>query len=134
MAIGLGKMIGFELPENCPEGVLFSTINQDRGLQLTREADGLLTLTLRDGQRSSVFYNDDPVLTDGTSHTITIVFDGGVCAVYFVTDGRFCDGGEKRQFGFGRFDRHTTGAAGLTVPSVNLLKNLRFCEDIHLYD
>lgn len=124
----------FTLPEYRGAETLFSTIDTDRGLKLTRAEDGSLTLLLSDGQRTSLFCNDDPLLSDGKSHTVTAVFDGGVCAVYFVTDGRFCDGGDRRQFGFGRFDRSTCGAAGLQIPAVNKLKNLRFCKGIHLYD
>lgn len=38
---------------------------------------------------------EEELLCDGKNHTVTVVFDAGVCAVYFVTDGVFCDGGEK---------------------------------------
>lgn len=124
----------FDVSGKCGSGIIFSTMNKDRGLTLTRSADGALTLLLSDGQRNSLFFNDDPLLSGEEIHTVTIVFDGGVCAVYFVNDGHFWDGGDRRQFGFGRFDRSTTGAAGLTKPSVNNLSRLRFREGIHLYD
>ena len=38
---------------------------------------------------------EEELLCDGKNHTVSVVFDAGVCAVYFVTDGVFCDGGEK---------------------------------------
>ena len=124
----------FEIDASAEEGVVFSTMNRNRGLEITREKDGTLKLLACDGQRMCMFLNDDEVLSDGKKHTVTIVFDAGVCAVFFVTDGRFCDGGEKRQFGFTRFDRQMTSVAGLEAPAVNKLINLRFKEGIHLYD
>ena len=68
----------------------------------------------------------DKILKDGKAHTVKAVFDGGVCAVYFVTDGRFCDGGENRQFGFTRFDRELRFVHGLETPKINKLLNFRF--------
>ena len=77
---------------------------------------------------------EEELLCDGKNHTVTVVFDAGVCAVYFVTDGVFCDGGEKRQFGFVRFDRNVSFEMGFDKQTENKLLNLRLCEGIHLYD
>ena len=62
------------------------------------------------------------------------VFDTGVSAVCFVTDGRFCDGGEKRRYGFTRFDRGTKITFSAKNACLNKLENLRASEGIHLYD
>ena len=77
---------------------------------------------------------EEELLCDGKNHTVTVVFDAGVCAVYFVKDGVFCDGGEKRQFGFIRFDRNVSFEMGFDKQTENKLLNLRLCEGIHLYD
>lgn len=124
----------FEVPAGNSAETLFSTMSSYGGMEIRRNADGFIELLAGDGQRMHLFLNDDEILTDGKNHTVTAVFDGGVCAVYFVTDGHFCDGGEKRQFGFTRFDRELRFVHGLETPKTNKLQNLSFCEGIHLYD
>ena len=93
-----------------------------------------LELLCGDGQYMSCFWDDDLLLCRRGRHEIRIVFDGGVKAVYFVTDGIFCDGGEERQFGFTRFDRHMQSLNGLTSPGVNKLSDLVYIEGIALYE
>ena len=44
------------------------------------------------------------------------------------------DGGEERQFGFTRFDRHMQSLNGLTSPGVNKLSDLVYIEGIALYE
>ncbi|MBE6607772.1 MAG: exo-alpha-sialidase [Ruminococcaceae bacterium] len=121
----------------CPEdkgNLLFSTMDYGKGIEIRRRISGEIELIVSDGQRTYLFINDDLLLTDDKKHTVTAVFDSGVAAVYFATDGRFCDGGDKRQFGFTRFDRELKNISGLSEPSVNKLENFICCSGIHLYD
>ncbi len=120
--------IRFETGEE--KGILYSSDT----LCITREENGNIKITVKNGQDKFEFINDDEILSDGKNHTVTAVFDGGVCAVYFVTDGIFCDGGEKRQFGFTRFDRNVSFELSFDKKAENKLLNLRVCEGIHLYD
>lgn len=86
---------------------------QGRGLALEAAADGSLTLTLADGWSCSRV-TSEPGLVDEARHALAIVVDGGAGVVSFVVDGRFADGGEHRQFGWGRFNptlRHVNWAA-----------------------
>ena len=49
---------------------------------------------------------------------MVIVVDGGPKLILFVVDGVLCDGGDFRQFGWGRFSphlRHITGEKALTI-------------------
>ena len=49
--------------------------------------------------------NCDPnMLESGKLHHIAIIVDGGAKIITFVVDGIVCDGGEHRQYGWGRFD------------------------------
>ncbi len=115
--------------------VLFSTLVGSCGIELRWNADASrLELLCGDGQYLSCFWDDDLLLCRRGRHEIRIVFDGGVKAVYFVTDGIFCDGGERRQFGFTRFDRHMQSLNGLTSPSINKLSDLVYIEEIALYE
>ena len=124
----------FDVPFKAQSETLFSTMSSYGGIEIRRNEDGFIEMLAGDGQRMHLFLNDDEILKDGKTHTVKAVFDGGVCAVYFVTDGRFCDGGENRQFGFTRFDRELRFVHGLETPKTNKLQNLSFCEGIHLYD
>ena len=45
------------------------------------------------------------------THVVAIV-DGGPKIVRFVVNGRLCDGGDQRQFGWGRFSPHYRGPQG----------------------
>jgi hypothetical protein len=53
-------------------------------------------------------------------HHIVAIVEGGPKIIMFVVDGVLCDGGEDRQFGWGRFDAGLTDLGGtlpLHVPS-----------------
>jgi hypothetical protein len=51
-------------------------------------------------------------LSAGKTHHVAVVVDGGPRIISYVVDGRFCDGGEFRQFGWGRFSPNLRGANG----------------------
>jgi hypothetical protein len=57
---------------------------------------------------------------------VVATVDGGPKIITFVVDGVLCDGGDERQFGWGRFTpnlREVNGAASLRVhPSVQRLR------------
>jgi len=42
----------------------------------------------------------------------SIIVDGGPKTILFVMDGQICDGGEHRQFGWGRFNPNFRSANG----------------------
>lgn len=86
-----------------------------RGLLVEALPDGALALTLSDG-RTVASWTSDPAPRGrrGPRHAV-IVVDGGPRLISFVCDGRFADGGNSRQFGWGRFSqdlREANGAAG----------------------
>lgn len=83
--------------------VLASTRLEDgRGWSLERKADGTVELVLCDG-RSESRWDTDRALTDrgGLQHVVAVV-DGGPSLVTFIVDGKLCDGGAERHFGWGR--------------------------------
>lgn len=99
----------FEVPEHSREPMVFSAYDGTDGLLLRQDESHNLELTIYRNGQSSVFVNNDSLLALPGHHVVTAAFDYGVGAVYFVTDGRFCDGGDEslpnsRQYGFIRFD------------------------------
>ena len=87
------------------------------GFCLCTVAGGAVELTLCDGQTEN-HWTSDPVLQAGRRHHVVVNVDGGPRIISYIIDGRFCDGGETRQFGWGRFSpylRHVNAARELRV-------------------
>ena len=85
-------------------GEKIGEILRDGDFEVTRCENG--NVVIKAGENE--FINDDVLLEDMKNHTVTAVFDRGAKVVCFTTDGIFCDGGEKRQFGFTRFSSDFT--------------------------
>jgi hypothetical protein len=67
---------------------------------------------LNDGRTESRWDCDPGALQEGTHHHVAVIVDGGPKVVTFVVDGALCDGGEYRQFGWGRFSPHLRDVSG----------------------
>jgi hypothetical protein len=106
--------------------VLDSRDDAGKGLLVTTTAAGTLKLALNDGRQEVAWDCDRGVLKAGQLQHIVITIDGGPKIITFVVDGVLCDGGDERQFGWGRFSptlRTPTGAATLKVaPAVRALR------------
>jgi hypothetical protein len=88
-----------------------------------------LEISLSDGRTQSVWSCDEGLLKAGTDHHVSIIVDGGPRIISFVVDGILNDGGDTRQFGWGRFNPYLQsvgGAAELRIgPKINgVIKNV----------
>jgi hypothetical protein len=87
---------------------------------------GALRLTLSDGRQEAVWISDRGGLTAGEPHHVVATVDGGPKIITFMVDGVLQDGGDERQFGWGRFSptlRDANGAPTVTFgPSVKRLR------------
>ncbi|MGI5817589.1 MAG: LamG-like jellyroll fold domain-containing protein [Armatimonadota bacterium] len=83
-----------------------------RGIALVVSDRGTPELVMRD-RWSECRWDTDPgaVLPGAETHIVAIV-DGGPSIISFVVDGVLCDGGEHRQFGWGRFSPHLYDVTG----------------------
>lgn len=91
---------------------------EGKGFALMVTKDNSLEIVLNDGRTESRWSSDPGTLVAGPSQHIAVVIDGGPKVITFVTDGVVNDGGEARQFGWGRFNpnlRSVQGAGTLTV-------------------
>jgi hypothetical protein len=73
---------------------------------------------LSDGQTRNAWDCDPQALASGRPLHVVVAVDGGPRIITFVVDGRLCDGGEFRQFGWGRFSpdlAHANGSARLRI-------------------
>ncbi len=81
---------------------------------------------MNDGRTEAAWSSDRQLLQAGKLHHAAIIVDGGPKIITFVVDGVLCDGGDQRQFGWGRFSpnlRTPNAAATLTImPQVQALR------------
>ena len=73
------------------------------GLALVVTGRRTIELVLNDGRTESRWDCDPGLIEPGRLHHLAVSVDGGPKLITFVVDGRLCDGGEARQFGWGRF-------------------------------
>ncbi|MCX6611555.1 MAG: hypothetical protein NTW74_11980 [Acidobacteria bacterium] len=74
-----------------------------RGFAIRTARGNSLEITLHDGRTQNRWSSDEGVLTAGKLHHAVIVVDAGPNVISFVVDGKFNDGLEQKQFGWGRF-------------------------------
>lgn len=91
--------------------VLDSRHDNGAGLAVLTGDHGTLQLVMNDG-RGEFRWSSDPVLRAGVEHVAAVVVDGGPHIVSWLVDGAFCDGGDWRQFGWGRFGASFMGVPG----------------------
>ncbi|MBN8219062.1 MAG: exo-alpha-sialidase [Spirochaetes bacterium] len=73
-----------------------------KGFTLVATGAGSLRLTLCDGRGESAWETDPGALQAGKEHHVVAIADSRAKILMFVVDGVLCDGGEERQFGWGR--------------------------------
>jgi hypothetical protein len=98
--------------------VLDNRTPSGQGLAVQTANGGTLEIILNDGRTENRWDCDPGLLTTQQEHHVAIVVDGGPKLILFVVDGVLCDGGDFRQFGWGRFSphlRHVTGEKALTL-------------------
>ena len=85
--------------------IILDTRRRDgRGIHVGTTEAGTIRITLNDGRTESSWDCDRGILKTGIWHHVAIIVDGGPKIITFVIDGELCDGGEIRQFGWGRFN------------------------------
>ena len=83
--------------------LLDSRDSTGKGLLVSTTAAGAVRIILNDGRSESSWASDKGVVKTDALHHVVITVDGGPKIITFVVDGVLCDGGDDRQFGWGRF-------------------------------
>ena len=95
------------------EQTLLDNLTADgKGFVLRANPNGTLEIALNDGRTRNSWSSDPGMLENGASHHVSVIVDGGPKIISFVIDGKLCDGGETRQFGWGRFSPNLRSANG----------------------
>jgi hypothetical protein len=92
--------------------VLSNRTSDGRGFALQTASDGTLALILGDGSSESRWRSDPGLLRPGVRHHVVVIVDGGPKVITFVIDGVLCDGGDDRQFGWGRYNPNLRSVRG----------------------
>ena len=97
-----------------------------RGFAIRTARGNSLEITLHDGRTQNRWSSDEGVLTAGKLHHAVIVVDAGPNVISFVVDGKFNDGLEQKQFGWGRFhpQLHSLNGGGKLRLDPHLLRLL----------
>ena len=101
-----GFSLELELKSN-EAGIILDGMSPDgRGIRLSIIDGNCLELSMSDGQTEQRI-TSEPCLKSGINHVVVNI-DGGPHIVSFVVNGRFCDGGSHKQFGWSRFSPYLT--------------------------
>jgi hypothetical protein len=97
--------IAFRLDELSPGQILVDTRNEfGKGMKLFTSDEKTIRLRMSDGRTTSTWDCDRGMLEAGKDHYMSVIVDGGPKIILFMVDGILCDGGDERQFGWGRFN------------------------------
>jgi hypothetical protein len=113
---GFSLELWFEL-EDLESGqiLLDSRAETGQGLCLQTTARGTVEIVLNDGRTENRWDCDPGVLQAGRRHHLVAIVDGGPKLITFIVDGVLCDGGEFRQFGWGRYNPHLRHVNSVSV-------------------
>ncbi len=100
-----------------------------RGIALVTSDRRTLELVMRDRWSECRWDTDPTTVRAGEEAHVVAVVDGGPSIISFVVDGVLCDGGENRQFGWGRFTPHLYNVTG--GPELRIAPEVR---SLRIYD
>jgi hypothetical protein len=83
-----------------------------KGWAVTITPDRTLQLSLNDGRTKSVWDCDKNLIRANSEQYVSIIVDGGPKIISFVVNGLLNDGGDTRQFGWGRFNPYLQSVSG----------------------
>ncbi len=86
-----------------------------KGFCLQTTERGAVQIVMNDGQTENQWDSDPGMLRPQELHHIAVVVDGGPKIITFIVDGKLCDGGDYRQFGWGRFSPNLKSVNGDTL-------------------
>jgi len=92
--------------------VVDQRLEDGKGLIIRTSHHGSLEIILNDGRTQNSWSCDPEMIIPGRRHHVAVTVDAGPRAITWIVDGILCDGGDSRQFGWGRFSPHLTHVNG----------------------
>jgi hypothetical protein len=110
---GFSVELRLSLETTEPGRTLVGNLTADGQGFAIRTADrGAVELILNDGRTESRWTSEPGTVRAGAERHIVVTVDGGPKIITVVVDGRLQDGGDFRQFGWGRFSPHLRSLNG----------------------
>ena len=98
-----------------PGQVLLDNRSQEQlGFCLQTTDQAALEIVLNDGRTENRWACDPDMLQAGKQQHVVVIVDGGPKIILFITDGILNDGGDARQFGWGRFNPNLRGLSSFS--------------------
>lgn len=120
---GFTVEVWFRLRRVRADQTLLSTRRDDgRGWALAVTDRGTIELSLDDARSENRWDCDPGMIQPGVLHHLCAIVDGGPHILSFVVDGQLADGGQHRQFGWGRLSPDFYDANG--TPRLRIAPNL----------
>lgn len=118
---GLTVALWFRLDSLEPGQVLLDNRSQNgQGFCVQTTDRDTVEMVLNDGRTENCWDCDPGVIQTGKTHHLVAIVDGGPKVISFVVDGKFNDGGEFRQFGWGRYSPNLRDVNASAVPTLDL--------------
>ena len=110
--------------------ILFDSRNSEKAGILVRVIESAkIEVMLSDARTISTWTSDAGALIQEGSNNVGIIVDGGPKLILFVINGVLCDGGDERQFGWGRYNPALREINGATEAAVHAS-----VQEVALYD
>jgi hypothetical protein len=74
-----------------------------KGVHLVTKGQKQIEIVLTGDGQSASWTSDPGALSGSHSHRVTVIVDNGPKIISWIVDGRLCDGGDDRQFGWARY-------------------------------
>ncbi|MFO7906956.1 MAG: sialidase family protein [Planctomycetota bacterium] len=101
---GLTLDVWLQLATKEPGQVLADARTPDgRGFALVTAEGGSVRLKLSDGETKATWDCDQGLIKSDALHHVVAIVDARPRIISFVVDGQLCDGGEHREYGWGRY-------------------------------
>ncbi len=94
-----------------------------RGFKVWATEERSVEIVLGDGRTENRWASDPGTIEAGRLQHVAIIVDGGPRIITFVVDGKLNDGGESRQFGWGRFHPNLQNVNG--TPKLRIGKGVK---------
>jgi hypothetical protein len=110
---GFSLDLWFQLKTLKPGQILLDNRTEaGKGFALLTTEKGTIEIILNDGRTESRWDCDPGLIRTNTLHHLVVTVDSGPKIITFIVDGLLCDGGDYRQFGWGRFSPQLRGVNG----------------------
>lgn len=116
MRAGFSIDFSIQLDSLAPGQIILDSRDETgKGILVSTTDTGTIKITLNDGRSEASWDCDRGTVQAGKRQHVTVTVDGGPKIITFVVDGILCDGGDERQFGWGRFSPNLRAPDGAEV-------------------